>query len=115
MHWLSQDKPGGHQKWTFLYTPELKIAYGNALAAISKCDTLIVLVEQEFNLDLENSILIGDKASHIRVGIAAAVGCNILLADTAPVELQDMIYQRITSLSDTLPLLGCGHSTVIAQ
>ncbi len=45
LHWLSQDKPGGHQKWAFLDSPELKSAYGNALAAIGKCDTLIAHVE----------------------------------------------------------------------
>ena len=76
---------------------------------------MILQAQQEFNLDLENSILIGDKVSDIQAGIAAGVGCNILLADTAPVEFQDMIYQRITSLRDTLPFLGCGQSTVIAQ
>jgi 2-polyprenyl-3-methyl-5-hydroxy-6-metoxy-1,4-benzoquinol methylase len=45
MYWLSQDKPGGHQKWAFLDSPELKSAYGNALAAIGKCDTLIAHLE----------------------------------------------------------------------
>lgn len=45
LHWLSQDKPGGHQNWAFLDSPELKSAYGNALAAIGKCDTLIANLE----------------------------------------------------------------------
>jgi D-glycero-D-manno-heptose 1,7-bisphosphate phosphatase len=76
---------------------------------------MILQAQQNFNLDLENSFLIGDKASDIRAGIAAGVGCNILLADTAPVELQNMIYQRITSLRETRPFLGFGQPTVIAQ
>jgi 2-polyprenyl-3-methyl-5-hydroxy-6-metoxy-1,4-benzoquinol methylase len=45
LHWLSQKKPQGDQKWAFLDSPELKSAYGNALAAIGKCDTLIAHVE----------------------------------------------------------------------
>lgn len=45
LHWLSQGKPGGHQKWSFLDSPELQIAYANALAAIGKCDTLIAHLE----------------------------------------------------------------------
>jgi 2-polyprenyl-3-methyl-5-hydroxy-6-metoxy-1,4-benzoquinol methylase len=45
LHWLSQGKPGGHQKWAFLDSPELKTAYTNALASVSKCDTLIAHLE----------------------------------------------------------------------
>lgn len=45
LHWLSQGKPGGHQKWPFLDSTELQIAYANALAAIGKCDTLIAHLE----------------------------------------------------------------------
>ena len=45
LHWLGQGKPGGHQKWAFLDSPELKAAYTNALAAVAKCDTLIIHLE----------------------------------------------------------------------
>jgi 2-polyprenyl-3-methyl-5-hydroxy-6-metoxy-1,4-benzoquinol methylase len=45
LHWLSRGKPGGHQEWAFLDSPELESAYGNALATIGKCDTLIAHVE----------------------------------------------------------------------
>ncbi len=45
LYWLSQYKPGGHQKWAFLDSPELKSAYGNALAAIGKYDALIAHLE----------------------------------------------------------------------
>ena len=45
LHWLSQGKPGGHQKWAFLDTPELRGAYANALAMIGKSDTLIAHLE----------------------------------------------------------------------
>jgi 2-polyprenyl-3-methyl-5-hydroxy-6-metoxy-1,4-benzoquinol methylase len=45
LHWLSHGKPGGHHKWAFLDSPELSNAYANALAAMGKCDTLIVHLE----------------------------------------------------------------------
>ncbi len=45
LHWMSQGAPGGHQKWAFLDTPELQRAYGNALAAVARCDTLIAYLE----------------------------------------------------------------------
>lgn len=45
LHWLSRDRPGGHQKWSFLDSPELERAYSNALATIGKCDTLIAQLE----------------------------------------------------------------------
>jgi D-glycero-D-manno-heptose 1,7-bisphosphate phosphatase len=76
---------------------------------------MILHAQQELNLDLGNSILIGDKASDIQAGIAAGVGCNILLSDTAPVELKDTIYQRVTSLGDALPFLACGQSKAFAK
>lgn len=46
LHWLSQGKPGGHQKWPFLDSPELNRAYANTLAAMGKCDTLIAYLEK---------------------------------------------------------------------
>ena len=46
LHWLSQGKPGGHQCWAFLDTPELTRAYENTLAAIGKTDTLIAHLER---------------------------------------------------------------------
>jgi cyclopropane fatty-acyl-phospholipid synthase-like methyltransferase len=46
LHWLSQGKPGGHQRWAFLDTPELTRAYENTLAAIGKTDTLIAHLER---------------------------------------------------------------------
>lgn len=45
LYWLSQSRPGGHQKWAFLDNPDLRAAYSNALAAIGKCDTLIAHLE----------------------------------------------------------------------
>lgn len=45
LHWLSQGKPGGHQSWAFIDTPELSRAYANTLATLGKTDTLIAHLE----------------------------------------------------------------------
>lgn len=46
LHWLSKGKPGGHQRWSFLDSPELSTAYCAALASIGKCDTLIAHLQR---------------------------------------------------------------------
>jgi 2-polyprenyl-3-methyl-5-hydroxy-6-metoxy-1,4-benzoquinol methylase len=46
LYWLANGKPGGHQKWHFLNSPELHSAYEKQLAAISKCDTLLASVSR---------------------------------------------------------------------
>jgi 2-polyprenyl-3-methyl-5-hydroxy-6-metoxy-1,4-benzoquinol methylase len=45
LHWLSQGKPGGHERWAFMDTPELASSYANTLAALGKTDTLIAHLE----------------------------------------------------------------------
>ncbi|HHT9146673.1 MAG: class I SAM-dependent methyltransferase [Clostridiales bacterium] len=42
LYWLCQGKPGGHQHWQFFNTPELHGAYEAQLAALGKCDTLMM-------------------------------------------------------------------------
>ncbi len=44
LYWLANGKPGGHQKWHFLNSPELHAAYEKQLAAIGKCDTIVASV-----------------------------------------------------------------------
>jgi len=41
LYWLSQGKPGGHQKWVFINSPVLDDAYSAQLAALGRCDTLL--------------------------------------------------------------------------
>jgi len=41
LHWLSENKPGGHKKWDFLRTFELDSAYSQMLGQLDKNDTLI--------------------------------------------------------------------------
>ena len=44
LYWLSHGKPGGHVKWNFLDSPELKKEYEIQLAKKEMCDTLIACV-----------------------------------------------------------------------
>ena len=46
LHWLSRNLPGGHEIWNFLDTPELTVAYQNALARMNKADTVIAYIEK---------------------------------------------------------------------
>ena len=46
LHWLTNSKPGGHQKWHFLDSPELHAAYENQLVAIGKCDTILASISR---------------------------------------------------------------------
>lgn len=70
---------------------------------------MILQAQAEFDLDLASSILIGDKASDIRAGIAAGVGHNILLAPSAPGELRGTAYRRISGLAEALAWFPAGH------
>jgi len=46
LRWLANGKPGGHQKWHFLDSPELHAVYEKQLAAIGKCDTIMASVSR---------------------------------------------------------------------
>ena len=67
---------------------------------------MILQAQREMNLDLTNSILIGDKASDIQAGISAGVGTNLLFSQQPLPELTGLPYQIITSLIEALPLLN---------
>ncbi len=41
LHWLAEERPGGHAVWDFLRTAALDTAYGEMLAGLDKTDTLI--------------------------------------------------------------------------
>lgn len=46
LYWLANGKPGGHQKWHFLNSPELHTAYEKQLSAIGKCDTILASISR---------------------------------------------------------------------
>ena len=46
MHWITNNKPGGHSSnLTFLETPNLNQAYAAALAAADATDTLLAIAD----------------------------------------------------------------------
>ena len=67
---------------------------------------MIHQAQREINLNLESSILIGDKVSDIQAGIAAGVGLNILFAQKQPSELTGLPYQAIATLREALPFIN---------
>ena len=66
---------------------------------------MILQAQQELGLDLENSILIGDKGSDIEAGIAAGLGLNILFTQENVSEIVTQKCHVITSLLEAAPLL----------
>jgi 2-polyprenyl-3-methyl-5-hydroxy-6-metoxy-1,4-benzoquinol methylase len=46
LYWLSRSAPGGHNKWAFLNSNDLNLAYSSALASIGKTDTLIAYLSK---------------------------------------------------------------------
>lgn len=44
LHWLSTGKPGGQKAWPFLNDSQLDIAYGQQLASVGKCDTIMASI-----------------------------------------------------------------------
>lgn len=47
LYWLSQGKPGGHKKWTFLDNTDINQAYAQSLATVGRTDTLIAHIERD--------------------------------------------------------------------
>lgn len=66
---------------------------------------MILKAQQEFNLSLANSILIGDKSSDIQAGVAAGVRLNILFSSASHPELAGADYLPIQALKDAIPYL----------
>lgn len=75
---------------------------------------MILQAQHDLNLDLKNSILVGDRKCDIQAGIAAGVGCNILFKRDSSVELSYSGYHRISSLIDALPFLA-GSQSLVAE
>jgi D-glycero-D-manno-heptose 1,7-bisphosphate phosphatase len=75
---------------------------------------MILQAQMELGLDLNNSILIGDKTTDIQAGIAAGIGLNIFFGQEHPLEAIAKQCSVITSLLEALPLLNNHvHSQVL--
>jgi D-glycero-D-manno-heptose 1,7-bisphosphate phosphatase len=66
---------------------------------------MILQAQKELDLDLDRSVLIGDKATDIQAGIAAGVGRNLLFAPQRLEELDGLDYETIATLHEALPHL----------
>ncbi|MBF0546919.1 MAG: class I SAM-dependent methyltransferase [Candidatus Riflebacteria bacterium] len=47
LHWLTQQKPGGHEHWQFLRAEDLDEAYSSMLAKLDYTDTLLAFAQKE--------------------------------------------------------------------
>ena len=63
---------------------------------------MIFQAQEELGLDLDNSILIGDKHSDIQAGIVAGIGLNILFVQERQSEVIPQQCHVITSLSEAI-------------
>lgn len=61
---------------------------------------MILQAQRDLSLDLNQSVLVGDKTSDISAGNAAGVGINLLLAAKHSSELRDINYNLIGNLKD---------------
>lgn len=75
---------------------------------------MIQLAADEFDLDLNSSILIGDKKTDIQAGHNAGVGVNVLYSDKGKSNIHfdkklkfdtDLNYYLVNSLVEAIPLL----------
>jgi len=62
---------------------------------------MIFRAAREHTLDLEHSILVGDKATDIEAGRCAGLGCCVLVRSGHPVRVQDM--DKADAVFDDLP------------
>jgi D-glycero-D-manno-heptose 1,7-bisphosphate phosphatase len=67
---------------------------------------MLLQAEQEFNLSLVNSILVGDQGSDIRAGLSAGVGINLLFSGSVPPELEGLDYEKVIFLKQVTRYLN---------
>ena len=66
---------------------------------------MIFQAQKDLNLDLNQSILVGDKSSDIQAGIAAGIKCNILFGPIIPKDLMIDSCHLVQSLTKVIPFL----------
>lgn len=68
---------------------------------------MILQAAEEFGVDLKHSVLVGDKESDIRAGLAAGVGCNLLYcASPLDAEGNTAASRVVGKLSEISPFLA---------
>jgi D-glycero-D-manno-heptose 1,7-bisphosphate phosphatase len=69
---------------------------------------MILQAQNDLEIDLNRSVLIGDKVSDIQAGTTAGIGTNLLFAAERPTELEGLKYDRISTLYEAIPYLKRG-------
>lgn len=52
---------------------------------------MILQAAKEFNIDLANSVLVGDKETDMQAGVAAGIGCNLLYKEKPPINFNETV------------------------
>ena len=71
---------------------------------------MILLAAKEFDINLEDSILVGDKLSDLEAGFAAGVGNNILYCPSDP-GATSKSFQLVSDLRQVLGYMKCWNET----
>ena len=66
---------------------------------------MILQAQQDFDIDLSASVLIGDQVTDIQAGVAAGVGTNLLFSQVKPMQLNGIKFALIKHLSEAIPYL----------
>ncbi|MGG6270702.1 D-glycero-beta-D-manno-heptose 1,7-bisphosphate 7-phosphatase [Leptolyngbya sp. AN03gr2] len=81
---------------------------------------MLLRAQRDWGIDLEQSILVGDKESDIQAGLAAQVGLNVLVRSGHPIdELNTQANAVIDSIRDlpqwvSQPLMSFGKQSTLA-
>ena len=67
---------------------------------------MIIRAQRDLDLNLANSVLIGDKVSDLQAGIVGGVGLNILFAQNMPSDLEAQSCKLIRTLHEALPYIN---------
>ena len=67
---------------------------------------MILTAAKDFNIDLEASILIGDKLSDVNAGLNAGIGKNILLSVGDSGIDSNAKFETIKSLSEAIKFIN---------
>ena len=67
---------------------------------------MILQAKSEYNLNLDQSVLIGDNPTDIKAGLAAGVRCNLLFGEAIADDIEKTKYRRIKTLEQAIDILG---------
>ena len=74
---------------------------------------MIYQAQRDINLNLKNSILIGDNVSDIQAGMAAGLGLNILFRQKRPSKLKDLPCKVISNLHEAIFYIDGSSKSII--